>query len=106
MLGLEATEQDECVNVATISTGSWSGKGIILPNGAEARFSYNWTLHEAMIKENQWVTKKGAYKSPSKAASSVAKTKDGNNPSLNGWVLWEVKRPQDNDWKSLQSLRA
>lgn len=84
---------------------AWQGKGVILPHGTQARFQYNGRLHEAQIKEGEWHTEGGSHNSPSAAAISVARTKSSRRTHLNGWSLWEVKRPEDKEWKSLNALR-
>lgn len=84
---------------------AWSGKGVILPHGTELRMEYRGRVHEGVIEEGVWVVDGERAHSPSDAAGSVAMTKDGARPSLNGWIYWQVKRPTDRGWKALSSLR-
>jgi hypothetical protein len=96
--------------VATIDksgTGvAWSGKGVTLPHGTEVQMEYNGKMYSGHIADGEWVVEGNSSKSPSDAAGSAAKTKSGKNPSLNGWIYWQVKRPGDGAWSSLGSLRS
>lgn len=83
----------------------WSGKGVILPHGTEIRMEYNGELHSGVIKEGKWHVGNAVARSPSDAAKEAALTKDGKKPSLNGWIYWEVKRPEDSSWRSLKDLK-
>ena len=83
----------------------WSGKGVTLPHGTEVRMEYNGQLHNGRIMDGQWVVEGKKSISPSRAASYAGITKGGRNPSLNGWIYWQVKRPSDLDWIPLDSLR-
>lgn len=83
----------------------WHGKGISLPHGTELRMEYNGKRHTGEIKDGLWLVNGQTAKSPSDAASTVATTKDGKRPSLNGWIYWNAKRPNDQNWVSIESLR-
>jgi hypothetical protein len=83
----------------------WSGKGVTLPHGTEIRMDYNGKVYSGGIADGQWVVEGKHSKSPSDAAGSVAKTRNGKVPSLNGWIYWQVKRPGDASWSPLNSLR-
>jgi len=84
---------------------SWSGKGVELPHGTELRMEYNGQIHRGAIGDGYWVVDGVRSTSPSDAAGSVATTKNGTRPSLNGWIYWEVKRPSDAHWRALKSLK-
>lgn len=84
---------------------AWVGKGVILPHGTELRMKYNGRVHTGVIKDGAWLVERGLYKSPSAAAVAVARTKEGNRTSLDGWIYWQVKRPGDADWADISSLR-
>lgn len=83
----------------------WSGKGVTLPSGTALLMEYNGTLHSGKIDDGVWVVEGKEFKSPSAAAGGVALTRDGHHPTLDGWNYWRVKRPGDDDWILLSSLR-
>ena len=84
---------------------SWTGKGVELPHATELRMEYNGRIFRGKIENGRWNVEGTLTSSPSDAAGSVALTKDGERPSLNGWIYWEVKRPTDQSWRRLKSLR-
>lgn len=85
---------------------AWSGKGVELPHGTELRMEYNGQVFRGSIDNGIWIVEGKRSNSPSDAASSVAVTKTGTHPSLNGWIYWEVKRPTDSNWRTLKSLKS
>jgi hypothetical protein len=84
---------------------AWFWKGVSLPHGTEARMNYAGQIVRGVIENGRWQVNGMTYKSPSDAAGSSVVTKDGTRPSLNGWMYWEVKRPKDSGWRTLQSLK-
>jgi len=84
---------------------SWSGKGVELPHGTELRMEYNGQVSRGEINNGVWVVEGKNAKSPSRAARITNLTKDCTEPSLNGWVYWEVKRPSDTVWRKIETLK-
>lgn len=84
---------------------SWSCEGICLPYGTKFRMTYNNHTHQGEIVDGMWVINGTVYSSPSGAAIAVARTRRGKPTRLNGWSLWEVKRPEDQTWIKLDDLR-
>lgn len=84
---------------------AWSWKGVALPHGTELRMDYRGQMVRGRVENGKWVVEGKSYTSPSDAAGSSVVTKDGEHPSLNGWIYWEVKRPSDGTWRKLQSLK-
>ena len=84
---------------------SWSGKGVTLPHGTEVRMEYNGKKYFGRIDDGEWLVEGKRFRSPSAAAGGVALTKAGKHPSLDGWIYWELKRPGDQDWTPINSLR-
>lgn len=84
---------------------AWSGKGVSLPHGTELQMEYNGRVHNGRIDEGSWLVEGESFSSPSAAAGGVALTKAGTRPSLDGWIYWQVKRPVDDNWVPLKSLR-
>lgn len=66
---------------------------------------YNGRLHRGQIEDGSWLIEGQSFNSPSAAAGGVALTKAGKHPSLDGWMYWQVKRPDDADWLPLKFLR-
>ena len=83
----------------------WAGKGVTLPHGTEAKMEYNGRQHTARINNGAWNADGKSFGSPSAAAGGLARTKAGKRPSLDGWKYWYVRRPVDNDWTLLDTLR-
>lgn len=85
---------------------SWNGKGVTLPDGTQLRMTYGGHTYFGVIEKAFWVVDGERYKSPSAAAGVCASTKRGTRTLLNGWKYWWIKRPSDEDWLSLESLRV
>ena len=83
----------------------WTGKGVTLPHGTELRMDYNGRLHSGLIRNGVWLVEGKRFNSPSAAAGGVALTKDGRQPSLDGWIYWYVRRPDDDHPVLLKTLR-
>lgn len=78
----------------------------ILPAGTQARMYRKGEYITAVIQENnEWNINGAIEKSPSGAAREAVRQKTGRGIELNGYEVWEVKRPNDKNWLPLQSLR-
>ena len=86
--------------------GSWNGKGVTLPTGTQVRMEYCGRRHFGVIEKASWVVDGKKYKSPSAAAGGSARSKKNTQTYLNGWKYWWVKRPSDERWLPLRSLRS
>lgn len=85
--------------------GSWSWKGVTLPNGTKLRMSYNGQTHAGEIVQGAWHVGGAIYRTPSAAAGGVARSKKGAPVSLDGWGYWEVKKPDGDRWIKIDELR-
>ena len=83
----------------------WTGKGVTIPHGSEAKMSYNGIEYYGKIENGNWNVEGQLFHSPSAAASNVAKTKYGGNTSLNGWHYWEIKFPNSSTYSPLWKMR-
>jgi hypothetical protein len=83
----------------------WSWKGVQLPHGTDLRMEYAGQIVHGRVEQGRWVVEGKHYKSPSDAAGSSVKTKDGSTTNLNGWMYWEIKRPGESNWRRLQSMK-
>ena len=86
---------------------AWQGEGVVLPHGTKLRMPYGRpkTIYSGEIVNGEWVIEGQRFDSPSGAASGVAITGKGEKTRLNGWVLWEVQKPGEQEWTSLNRLR-
>jgi hypothetical protein len=106
LLGIGVHPQTPASAVADKPVGkAWFGKGVELPHGTEVRMQYNGKVHLGLIDNGVWKVEGTNSGSPSDAAGSVARTKEGGKPSLNGWNYWFVKRPTDRTWRPISSLK-
>lgn len=107
LLNLGSPEKPpKTASVPVAGNGAWSGKGVVLPASTQVRMEYRGQAHAGEIQNGQWVIEGRGYKSPSKAAGSVATTKAGGKPMLNGWNYWHVRRPGDDGWTLIDKLRS
>ncbi|MDB9801681.1 hypothetical protein OAC01_01820 [bacterium] len=81
--------------------------GVSIPEGSLARMEYQRSqqIYEGVFKGGQLVVNGKGYSALSAAASDLAVTKKGKKTSLNGWIYWQVKRPEDSDWVLMDNLR-
>lgn len=86
-------------------TGDWSWKGVTLPSGTELRMTYNGRTHTGVVSGGAWQIAGATYTSPSSAADALARSRDGKRVSLNGWALWEARKPNTGTWIRLDDLR-
>ena len=87
------------------SPGSWTGHQVELPAGTRLRMLYGGVEHTGTVVNGKWKVGDRHYNTPSQAASGVARTRSGGKTMLNGWKYWQVKRPSDTSWVSLDALR-
>lgn len=83
----------------------WAKGGVTLPHGTEIRMEYNGVLHLGRIVDAAWEVGGHREKSPSGAASAVARTKDGSPVNINGKAYWLVRRPGDSEWTPFAALK-
>jgi hypothetical protein len=85
---------------------AWSGKGMSLPHGSEIRMEYNGRVHSGVIQDGEWVVEGHRFKSPSGAATGVARTKAGKHTNLDGWNYWQFRRPGESHWTPIRALKG
>ena len=83
----------------------WTKGGLTLPHGTELRMEYNGLLHLGRIVDGAWEVEGHREKSPSGAASAVARTKDGAPVNINGKSYWSVRRPGETGWTPYADLK-
>jgi hypothetical protein len=84
---------------------AWSDVGCVLPHGTPVRMNYGGQLIEGEILDGRWVCDGQAFDTPSAAASALARTKNGNKTTLNGWNYWQAKLTGSERWEPIRSFR-
>ncbi len=81
--------------------------GVSVPHGSLARMEYlrGTQVYEGRFLDGKLVVNGESYTSLSAAASSLAVTRKGHKTSLNGWLYWEAKFPNETKWRKLSDLR-
>lgn len=93
-------------NGSSSERGAWVWKGVTLPAHTQLRMDYLGQRYEGEVGgDGKWWVRGRFFSTPSEAAKSLARTREGREPSLDGWKYWYVKRPSDRDWISLDDLR-
>lgn len=81
-------------------TGGVWFSNVFFPDGTIFRATYKGRTHRAQIHNSQWLDEFGnVRRSPSDAASAISQT------NVNGWRFWFVRRPQDEDWSRMDTLK-
>lgn len=107
VLGIGARENKASALIAAaVEHGrSWTGKGVTLPGGTLVRMDYNGQQLAGVITDGKWIVEGREFSSPSAAASKSVRTKSGKETSLDGWKYWQAKRPGDDSWVLISSMR-
>lgn len=84
---------------------AWNGKGVTLPGGTELRMDYRGQVLTGVIRDGKWVVEGREFSSPSGAAGEMCRTKSGQKTSLDGWRYWQAKRPGEDRWTPISTLR-
>ena len=82
--------------------------GVSIEHGSSARMSYQrGTQHfQGKFLDGMLVVDGKTYSTLSGAACDLARTREGNKTSLNGWIYWEVKAPNSSTWRRMSDVRA
>jgi hypothetical protein len=78
----------------------WVAKGVEFPHGTEFRGSHKGQIYYARVNDGSLIFNNKQFYSPSAAAIEVT----GN--SVNGWLFWECKLPEKQNWQSINALRG
>lgn len=81
--------------------------GVSIPHGSLARMEYQRgkQVYEGRFLNGKLVVNGQSFSALSPAASAVAVTKKGEKTSLNGWLYWQAKFPNESRWRSLGAMR-
>jgi hypothetical protein len=91
-----------------VETGRpWVEDGVEVPHGSLARMEYlrGSQVYEGRFLNGKLVVNGKSFEALSAAASTLAQTKHGSKPSLNGWLYWKAKFPGETVWRSLGEMR-
>ena len=96
----EVTESERLDLPTDASAGAYF-KDVFMPNGTEMRATYKGETYFAKISGSKWVDcgTGETRTSPSQAAYSIT------GRTVNGWLFWNVRRPNDDGWRTLNALR-
>jgi hypothetical protein len=85
----------------------WKDGHVEVPHGSDARMAYGRGKQHFAGKflDGKLVVDGRSFSSLSDAASTLAVTKYGDHPSLNGWNYWEVRFPGEAEWRAMDTLR-
>lgn len=88
-------------NNLKISSKRISISDLNLPDETEFRAKYKGDMYKGIIMDGILVLSDGGeFSSPSAAAKHICE-----GASVNGWVFWEFKLPEENDWMLIDTLR-
>jgi hypothetical protein len=81
--------------------------GVAVPHGSLAKMEYQRgrQIYNGQFLNGKLVVNGQSFSALSAAASALAVTKNGGKTSLNGWLYWKVRFPNEIRWKSLADLR-
>jgi hypothetical protein len=108
LLGLPEVQPSAENENAPVADGKpWRDGHVEVPHGSDARMSYGRGKQEFAGKflDGKLVVEGRSFNTLSEAASSLAVTKYGDHPSLNGWNYWEVRFPGETEWRSMTKMR-
>ena len=81
-------------------TSVWTKYGVSLPDGTQLRMDYHGRTHYAHMHSGRFYVS-GKFADP--LAGAVRHASGGS--SLNGWDYWSARRPEDETWTLLRTLR-
>lgn len=73
--------------------------GVFLPDGTRFKRIYKGKEYQAEVRGGQIALDGKKYKSPSGAAMAIT------GSPVNGWRFWQVKKPEDSEWRLLDQIR-
>jgi hypothetical protein len=105
-VSIEAKESNATDGAERYTGKGWAKDGVDLPEGTALRARYSGQTVHGEVVDGSWLIAEKRYDSPSMALIHNVRTKAGLKTNINGWRHWMVKRPSDEDYKSLRGLRG
>jgi hypothetical protein len=93
-------------SAAEVGKRGWRSGSVSLPHGTQLKMTYNGETSFGQVEDGWWVIGNEKFDSPSGAACSTARTRQGHRTHLDGWKYWYVKRPTDSGWILIDELRV
>ena len=93
-----ADEHDE---QAGFRVGGYVWDQVELPAGTQLRTRYFDEWHVATLKNGKFYFNNKAYKSPAKLCNAMR-----GNKSTNAWMMLQIKRPQDIEFRKAEKFRG
>ena len=86
-------------NADNTNKDNWTTKGVTFPAGTEFRANYQGKIVFGRVESG------GLNVNGTRHTSSSAAAKEITGTSVNGWIFWECKKPQENEWQLINYLR-
>ncbi|MGK7346197.1 MAG: DUF2924 domain-containing protein [Candidatus Nitrospinota bacterium M3_3B_026] len=83
-----------------VTQDGWTTKGVTFPKGTEFRSNYKGETISGIVESGGLVIDGKTFYSLSSAANKVT----GN--SVNGWIFWECRLPNETSWKLAKTFRT
>jgi len=93
-----ADEHDDRVG---FRDGGYAWDQVELPAGTQLRTRYFDEWQIATLKDGKFYFRNKPYKSPAKVCNAMR-----GNKSTNAWMMLQIKRPQDIEFKKAEKFRA
>lgn len=105
---LNLPELDDSVGASIGDGVPFVEDGVTIPHGSIARMEYQRgkQVFEGRFLNGNLVVNGQSFSALSAAASALAVTKKGGKTSLNGWLYWKAKFPNEAKWRSLDQMRT
>lgn len=108
LLGLPSKEPVDMAQDIEIGEGvPFVEDAVTIPHGSFAKMEYQRgkQVYEGRFLNGKLVVNGQSFNALSAAASALAVTKKGGKTSLNGWLYWKAKFPNETNWRSLHDMR-
>ncbi len=97
---LERTAEDHEAR-PDVREGGYIWDQLELPEGTQLRTRYFDEWQVATLKKGRFYYKNKAFKSPAKVCNAMR-----GNKSTNAWMMLQIKRPQDIDFRKAEKFRS
>ncbi len=97
---LERTAEDHEARPGS-GSGGFIWDQLELPEGTELRTRYQDQWHTATLRKGKFYFKNRPYKSPAKVCNAMR-----GNKTTNAWMMLQIKRPQDIEFRKAEKFRS
>ena len=92
---------DEFETAPGIREGAYIWDQLLLPSGTQLRTRYFDQWQVATLRNGRFYYRNRAYRSPAKLCNAMR-----GNKNCNAWLMLQVKRPQDAEFRKAEKFRA